>query len=252
MSAALSLPFPASFSLTRRQMPLALAIALHATVVLVLLSSLQPKVADIVTPREVVISLLPQRDASRPLPRPEPQVARPPQAAQPVPAVSPTPQPVAVPAPPAPAQRSVVSEAPAPATASATPAATAAPVASAPAADVKAAPAPAHSPAHPPAPAAATAEKVPMTVSSVEYLQPPKPEYPPMAKRAGEQGKVVLRVLVDEKGQPERVDVRDSAGYPKLDEAARQAVLRASFRPHLEDGRAVPVYVLVPISFNLR
>ncbi len=89
-------------------------------------------------------------------------------------------------------------------------------------------------------------------VSSVEYLQAPKPDYPISAKRAGEQGKVVLRVLVDDKGHPERVDVRESAGFSKLDEAARQAVMRASFKPHLEDGRPVPVYVLVPINFALR
>lgn len=91
-----------------------------------------------------------------------------------------------------------------------------------------------------------------MTVSSVEYLQPPKPVYPLSAKRAGEQGKVIVRVLVDDNGRPERADIRESAGYPKLDEAAREAVLRASFKPHVEDGHAVPVYVLVPISFNLR
>jgi protein TonB len=91
-----------------------------------------------------------------------------------------------------------------------------------------------------------------MTVSSVEYLHPPKPDYPLSAERACEQGKVIVLVLVGDKGQPERANIRESAGYPKLDEAARQAVPSASFKPHLGDGRAVPVYVLVPISFNLR
>lgn len=98
----------------------------------------------------------------------------------------------------------------------------------------------------------ASAERGPVTISSVEYLQPPKPDYPIGAKRAGEQGKVVLRVLIDEKGLPERIDIQQSAGFPRLDEAARAAALRAVFKPHIEDGRSVAAYVLVPINFALK
>ena len=247
-----------------RPMPLAAAIALHGALLLAVLHGLKPQPVDaLVTPREVIVSLVPltmQAPAARIAPQPEPVV-------RPTPAVSPapqaTPQPIPVPAPaqaqipaPAPVQRSVVAEAPAPAPAQATHAPTPAPslapaVAAAmpaPVAEPKVAPAP----VQPPAPAQAATERGPMTVSSVEYLQAPKPDYPLSAKRAGEQGKVIVRVLVDDKGHPERADIRESAGYPKLDEAARQAVLRASFKPHVEDGRAVPVYVLVSISFNLR
>ncbi len=228
MNAVLSSPGPALFAWPRRRMPLALAMALHAAVLLALLNGLKPHTVDSVTPREVVVSLIATR-AQTPLePRsvraPEP-VVRPAPTPVPTPSVtshatpSPAPPAVAAPVPtPLPVQRNTVSETPVP-TAVNTPAAAAA---------------------------------VPVTVSSVEYLQPPKPDYPISAKRAGEQGKVLLRVLVDEKGQPERVDIRESAGFARLDEAARQAVLRASFKPHLEDGRAVPVYVMVPISFALR
>lgn len=91
----------------------------------------------------------------------------------------------------------------------------------------------------------------PTIATEVEYLQPPQPEYPALARRMREQGKVVLRVLVDEKGHPERADVHRSSGSARLDEAARQAVLRALFKPHHDDGRAVAVYALVPIQFQL-
>lgn len=255
-----------------RPMPLAAAIALHGALLLAVLHGLKPQPVDaLVTPREVIVSLVPltmQAPAARIAPRIAPQpapVVRPTPAVRPAPQA--TPQPIPVPAPaqaqipaPAPVQRSVVAEAPAPAPAQATHAPTPAPsLAPSPAPAVAAAmPAPvaepkvAPAPVQPPAPAQAATERGPMTVSSVEYLQAPKPDYPLSAKRAGEQGKVIVRVLVDDKGHPERADIRESAGYPKLDEAARQAVLRASFKPHVEDGRAVPVYVLVPISFNLR
>lgn len=92
----------------------------------------------------------------------------------------------------------------------------------------------------------------PKTISTgVEYLQAPKPEYPPLAIRKGEEGRVTLRVLVDENGRPTQVEVQKTSGSPRLDEAARKAVLRAMFKPHIEDGRAISVYAIVPIDFNL-
>jgi protein TonB len=104
----------------------------------------------------------------------------------------------------------------------------------------------------PPAPPAPPAPVQPRTISSgVEYVQAPQPDYPLISKRMNEEGKVMLRVLVNEKGRPERVDVQKSSGYARLDEAARQAVLRALFKPHVEDGKPVAVYAIVPIKFQL-
>ncbi len=88
-------------------------------------------------------------------------------------------------------------------------------------------------------------------VSGVEYIQAPQPVYPPLAKRAGEQGKIMLRVLISDKGLPESVDLQKSSGSARLDEAAKQAVFYARFKPYLEDGKAHAVYVIVPITFQL-
>jgi protein TonB len=103
----------------------------------------------------------------------------------------------------------------------------------------------------PAAPAAQPAPAVPHTVSSVEYIRPPQPVYPAMSRRLGETGTVVLRILIGEKGQPEQVLVQKSSGSSSLDEAGRQAALRALFKPHLEDGKPVAVFVLVPLNFQL-
>ena len=106
--------------------------------------------------------------------------------------------------------------------------------------------------APPPAPPAPPAPAQPRTITSgVEYIQRPQPDYPAMSRRMKEQGKVLLRVLVNEKGRAEQVDIQKTSGSSRLDEAARQAVLRALFKPHMEDGRPVPVYVPVPIVFEL-
>jgi protein TonB len=107
-------------------------------------------------------------------------------------------------------------------------------------------------PAAPPAPPAPAVPAPPKTVSGVEYIQPPQPDYPPLAKRMGEEGKVMLRVLVNDRGRPEKVDVQKSSGFARLDEAARQAAMRAMFKPHLEDGKPVAVYALIPINFSIQ
>jgi len=107
-------------------------------------------------------------------------------------------------------------------------------------------------PSAPPPSAPLPPPSQPKTVSTgVEYLHAPEPEYPPLARRMGEEGRVTLRVLVNENGRPTRVDVQKTSGSPRLDEAARQAVLRAMFKPHIEDGRATTVYAIVPITFHL-
>ena len=100
--------------------------------------------------------------------------------------------------------------------------------------------------------ASQTAPAQPKTISSgVEYLQPPQPRYPPLSRRIGEEGRAILRVLVNAQGMPERAEVRTSSGIARLDEAAREAVMRAQFRPHIDNGVAVAVFVIVPIRFQL-
>ncbi|QJD90201.1 energy transducer TonB [Duganella dendranthematis] len=101
------------------------------------------------------------------------------------------------------------------------------------------------------APPAPPAPSTPKTVSGVEYVRAPSPVYPSMSRRMGETGTVMLRVLIGEKGNAEQVTVQKSSGSSNLDEAGRQAVLRALYKPFIEDGKAVPVYVLVPINFQL-
>jgi protein TonB len=58
-------------------------------------------------------------------------------------------------------------------------------------------------PVAPPAPAA-----VQLPSSDADYLQNPKPAYPPISKRLGEQGKVIVRVLIGTDGQPKKSEIR--------------------------------------------
>lgn len=107
-----------------------------------------------------------------------------------------------------------------------------------------------------PQPAAATVASAPAKpasprlVQGVEYLRQPEPVYPLQSRRLGESGVVILRVLISDKGLPDQVVVQKSSGFDKLDEAGRAAVMRGLFKPYMEDGRPVAVYVLVPINFQ--
>jgi protein TonB len=92
---------------------------------------------------------------------------------------------------------------------------------------------------------------VPTLVSDVEYLAPPRPGYPSVSRRLREQGLVVLRVLVDERGRAELLHVHRSSGHARLDQAAVEAVQRAEFKPYVANGLVQRVYVLVPIEFAL-
>ena len=108
-------------------------------------------------------------------------------------------------------------------------------------------------PVAPPPPSAAASEdrSVPKLVSAVEYVREPVPRYPPQSRRLREQGLVVLRVVIDERGAASSIEIETSSGHARLDDAAREAVLRAAFRPYVEDGEPRRALVLIPIEFSL-
>jgi protein TonB len=91
----------------------------------------------------------------------------------------------------------------------------------------------------------------PKLVSTVEYVREPSPRYPPQSRRLREQGLVVLRVVIDEHGEASSIEIETSSGHTRLDDAARDAVLRAAFRPYVEDGEPRRALVLIPIEFAL-
>jgi protein TonB len=102
--------------------------------------------------------------------------------------------------------------------------------------------------------AAPAAPAAPRTVSASQlgYIVAPNPIYPARSRKAGEQGNVMVRVLVDVTGRPAQVSLQTSSGHPELDQSALSAVRAAQFRPYAEGGLTQAVWVLVPINFVLR
>ena len=128
------------------------------------------------------------------------------------------------------------------------------------------APSPVSAPPQPPAPfVAAAADAAPASapaggkaglpvtepIFNADYLENPAPAYPAISRRSGEQGKVMLRVLVNPAGRADDVQIRASSGSPRLDEAARATVQRWKFVPAKRGDEAVAAWVLIPINFRL-
>ena len=102
------------------------------------------------------------------------------------------------------------------------------------------------------APAAQQSGPRTVTDAQVGYLTRPSPIYPMRSKRAGEQGTVMVRVLVDSTGRPSQVVLQKSSGHPELDESALSALRAARFRPFMDAGVASAVWVVCPIGFALQ
>lgn len=84
-----------------------------------------------------------------------------------------------------------------------------------------------------------------------DYLRNPPPPYPALSRRAGEEGKVILRVLVTPQGTADSVEIRTSSGSTRLDESAVKTVRHWKFIPAKRGDIAIQSWVQVPIIFKL-
>ncbi|WP_299536566.1 energy transducer TonB [uncultured Herbaspirillum sp.] len=206
--------------------PLGLIILLHIAFFWALQSGLVHQVAS-AAPKEVIATFIVPEKAPEPAPpKAEPAPPKPVKIVKkvvtppkPIP-VTETPAPTAITAPPQPPQPA------------------------APAPQVAAEPTPA--PAAPPGPV------LPKQITSgIEYIEKPNPTYPSVSRRMGEEGVVEFRVTVNTSGRAEKVEITKSSGYSRLDDAARNAIMRAVFKPYIENGRAITVSTVGSLAFRL-
>ena len=76
----------------------------------------------------------------------------------------------------------------------------------------------------------------------------PQPRYPSLARRRGEEGRVLLRLTVNAAGQVEAVSVARSSGYELLDQEAQRTVARWRFQSPPTERMVAQI----PITFRLR
>ncbi|MCI0515451.1 energy transducer TonB [candidate division KSB1 bacterium] len=97
----------------------------------------------------------------------------------------------------------------------------------------------------------------------VAYDEPPEPiggfgaiqtnlKYPEIARKAGVEGKVYVKVLVNERGDVVRTEILKSLGNNGCDEAAVEAIRKARWKPAMQRDRPVKVWISIPVIFKLK
>jgi len=220
----------------------AIVVALHATLIAVVLTqrnavtpvALESRTitAELLQPEPVAAPAAIQSTPTPPPPKPVPHVSREKPRIQPKPKPKHTPLPVTD----APSQH--VAEAPAepapPAPAPTPPAPTPAPQAAAPAQGKP-----------------TMALSAPKNVSHLD-CNIVQPDYPMLSKRRGETGVAYVHFVVGLTGKLENIELKKSSGYSRLDDAALSAMRNSSCKPYMEDGQPVRAAYTQPFDFSLQ
>jgi protein TonB len=96
----------------------------------------------------------------------------------------------------------------------------------------------------------------------LEGEQPPVPiggyealaaniEYPDMAYKAGMEGKILVKVWINEDGQVTSTEVLEGSSKTGMVEAACEGLKRTRFEPARQHGRPMATSILIPIVFDL-
>jgi periplasmic protein TonB len=98
------------------------------------------------------------------------------------------------------------------------------------------------------------AEPAPIIPPSAEAkeLRNPAPPYPRMSRKLKEEGTVTLKVLVKADGRVDQVEIVNSSGYKRLDDAAKKAFKRWKFSPATQAGVAIDYWYEFDFEFSLR
>lgn len=221
-------PVTPSARMNRRLLIVAAVIGLHIAGLWALQTGLLRRAVELVVPVQVIADLIelpqpkveptPPPPAPQPTPKPQPVVRQ-------TPRPQPTPLPVAV-ADPAPSDHAPIVPAPVP-------------------------PAPAEPRPAPARPVEPAVPAVQLPSSTADYLNNPAPAYPPLSRRLGEQGRVVVRVLIGTDGTASQAEIRSSSGFERLDQAALQTVLKWRYVPGKRAGVPEAMWFNVPINFVL-
>lgn len=198
-----------------------------------LISEVAPVPAPAPTPPAAPPVAQPRKAAPAPTP-PQPAPAQPQPVARPATTPAPAALPAATQAEPSPNAPTATLAQPSPAT----------PASAAVAADTPQATPASTAPA--PAPA-----KVELPNASASYLNNPKPPYPALSKRLGEEGKVVVRAWIDTNGRATKAEIKTSSGYDRLDQTALQTVLNWRYIPGQRAGVPEAMWFNIPLNFVL-
>lgn len=74
--------------------------------------------------------------------------------------------------------------------------------------------------------------------------------YPILAKEAGIEGKVMVKTIIDEKGNVLETEILERVNAD-CDKAAMDAIKKTKFTPGIKDNKPVKAVVKIPVMFKL-
>ncbi|MEI6182355.1 MAG: energy transducer TonB [Polynucleobacter sp.] len=91
-------------------------------------------------------------------------------------------------------------------------------------------------------------------IGKLEVLYQPDADayYPSFSKRSGEQGTVIVSLIIDQSGNVEDVALLQSSTFPRLDRAASEIGRRYRFKPFAVNGSPQRISTNLLIKFNLK
>jgi protein TonB len=92
-------------------------------------------------------------------------------------------------------------------------------------------------------------DKFPVPIGGIEAMIK-NVAYPVSAKEAGIEGKVLIKTIIDEKGNVVETEILESVNAD-CDKAAMDAIKKTKFTPGIKDNKPVKAEVVIPIMFKL-
>ena len=91
-------------------------------------------------------------------------------------------------------------------------------------------------------------------IGKLEVLYQPDADayYPSFSKRSGEQGTVIVSLIIDQSGNVEDIALLQSSTFPRLDRAASEIGRRYRFKPFVVNGSPQRISTNLLIKFNLK
>jgi TonB family protein len=87
--------------------------------------------------------------------------------------------------------------------------------------------------------------------TAAELIDSPRPSYPVLSLRRGEQGTAVVRIQIAVDGSVAGVELVESSGFTRLDDAALNGVRAWRFRPATRNGVAIASLFLHRLTFRI-
>jgi protein TonB len=104
-----------------------------------------------------------------------------------------------------------------------------------------------------PAPATPAAPpRMELPSADADYLEQAQKIYPKVSIRLGESGRVLLQVLIGVDGAAHKVEIKQSSGFERLDQAAVRFAQQTRYRPGKKDGQPEAMWYALPIPFELK